>query len=425
MATGASRPAALALTALFAAACSSGRTDTAIVGFVVDGRTGGPIDFFSSRNLGDSADSINQIYTLMNGELVRATPCGEGILNDSNKAFAASCYKLTGVPYGEQLPIFAVHDGYEKIRGTVVYPSFTMGDGGVKQVIANIRMFPKNFSIDYKLLVTLDGRGVNGVTVACQIRQEDVTLATDGELIVPASTTSPAISAVSATDSIYGDGLVKLGGSSLVLGAKYDCQAFKDDGSVLSGSVSFRAGVDPPEIRLPVEVTRSPDPDLLYAVDSNAEDPTVDLGTNAKLTVHFNRPVEIVATTIDCQTYSMTSTDFMNSGSADPTLPVDTPQNTASEMVRAWMSADNLQLTVEYVAPLSDPPNPNVRHASVTFAGLYVRPKRSNGINGSEVWRVGAPAANSCLAGPYLKETSRALKNRHTGKAQTSTIQLF
>jgi len=424
---------ALALVAMLATACG-GSTTGVVVGFLIDGQTGARLNLFAKtgtqENLTDTPDATKQVYTIINGEFVRALPCGAGFINDKNKVQADGCFKFAGVPYGEELPLFAVYDGYEKFHGVFEYPSPVIGDNGQAhpspQVIANIRLFPRNYTVDYKLLVNMNGRGINDVTVACQIRQDSNVLKTDGTFVKPVNTVSPALSGVSANDGVYGDGFVKLAGGDLVLGATYHCTAFRKDmyesRGVLTGTVDFIAGVDAPEIALDVKATAVPDADLLYAVWSNADDPTDLLTATGKLQITFNRAIELVPSTADCQTYSIDATNFSGDPGQPPAPPQDTPRAGGSEQVKVTITGDT-QMTIAFNTP-SPSFDKNNWNAAVTFAGVYVRAKGATTIDGTVVRYIGRPAANGCYASAALGE-AKPLKNARTGGSQTSTLNLF
>lgn len=416
-----SRHLASALVLLLGATCSGGNSGV-VVGFVINGQTGERMNMFEKsgnrNNLSDTPDSTSQVYTIINGEFVRAKPCGAGFINDKNQVQADGCYQFSNVPYGEQLPMFAVRDGFEKFHGVYEYPE------GAPQVVGNIRIFPKSYTVDYKLFVHLDGRGVNGVTVACQIRQETVKLSTDGKFIPPANTTSQAISVTSGTDEIFGDGFARIGGAELVMGAKYHCEAYKADGlyeerGVLTGQADFLAGVDAPEVAVGL-TAKAPDEDLLYAVYSSADDPETLLGSKAALVVTFNRPVEIVPGTADCQTARVLAPDTNGDGNVPPVEQNDVTGNGVSEQVNVTKVGDT-GLKIAFVSPIGafDPKDVG---SMVEFHGIYVRPAASQ-VDGT-ILRVIGKQSNACSAGSVLASVP-ALKSARTGGDQTNELHLF
>ena len=418
----------LSLLGCGAATSSSG----VLVGFVVNGQTGEKVNFYDSNNLTDKTDSQSQIYTIIGGTFVRATPCGTGFITTADGVTGDGCYKITGIPDGAELPIFAVKDGMEKFHGVYVYPDAVVDDKGVAhshpQMVGNIRMFPKNYTVDYKLLANFNGRGINGVTVACQIRQDTVALATDGtHWIAPANTLSGTLTGQTGNDGVLGDGYYTVKGTDMVLGARYHCTAFMPAGlynsvGALTGTADFTAGVDAPELGIDLSEAKTSDPDLLYAVDSNADDASTLMGASAKLIINFNRPVEIVPGSADCQTYSITSPDTNGDANPMPQPPADVPLTGGSEQVTISSSNNDQTLTIAFKTP-TNPFDTKDLGSSVTFRGIYVRPKASQ-VDGNIFRRIGQAASNGCSAGGYLGFAALPLKNARTG-TQAATIFLY
>jgi hypothetical protein len=419
------------------AGCSGGGSGV-IVGFVVDGQTGAPINFFKDngtlKNLQDDATATNQIYSIVDGSFVRATPCGSGVISDTNKIPADGCFKISGVPFGEKLPIFASFGGYERFHGEFDYPGAVLDPSGKeltpapKQLVGNIRLFPKNYTVDYKILVHLDGRGVNDVTVACQIRQASVGLDIQGDFIPPLDTMSPTLTGNTGADDTYGDGFLKINGGDLVLGATYHCEAFRKDlysdssenptDGVLTGSVDFVAGVDAPEVSLEVKPQDvKGDASLIYAVYSNADDPTTPLGQHAKLIITFNRAVEVVPSSQDCQTATIKAPDTNGNGNTIPAEPQNIPGNNASEQVSITTSGDT-GLAISFMSPL-DPFDPGDIGSTVTFGGILIRPKDASGST------TDINAIRGIGGGGLCGVQALPLKNLRTGKDQTATLSIY
>ncbi|MGC4122569.1 MAG: hypothetical protein QM765_49960 [Myxococcales bacterium] len=420
------RKALLALSTLAFAACGAPTTPGGtIVGFLIDGQTGQAKNVFensgSLENLSGGASGKNQVYTIINGDFVRATPCGQGFISEANGVKATGCFKFANVPFGE-LPIFAVYDGYEKFHGILDYPA--PESGTASQVVANVRIFPKNYSVDYKLLVNLDGRGINDVTVACQIRQESVALSTDGKFVPPMNTTSQALSATTGTDDTFGDGFVRLSGADLVMGAKYHCEAYKldlyENRGVLTGSVDFRAGVDAPEVSLKLTATKSADLDIVYAIESNADDQNNLVGSTGSLQIVFNRLVEIVPGTSDCQTANITAPDTNSSGDATATEVNDIPNNGVSEQVTVKTFGETGLIIKFNYSGTFDKFDVG---SKVAFSGIYVRPKGSPA-DGTDIRVIGGRGVNGCAAATILGDVP-VLKNARTGDDQASVLHLY
>lgn len=419
------RKALLALSTLAISACGPVPSSGTIVGFLIDGQTGQAKNVFDNsgnlENLSGGAGSHNQVYTLVNGDFVRATPCGQGFITEANGVKATGCFKFANVPYGE-LPIFAVYDGYEKFHGILDFQPPAEGDAS--QVVANIRIFPKNYTVDYKLFVNMDGRGINDVTVACQIRQESVALSTDGKFVPPLNTTSQAISVNSAYDDTWGDGFARITGDQLVLGAKYHCEAYKldlyDSRGVLTGAVDFRAGVDAPDVSLKLTATKSADPDLIYAIESNADDQNTLLGNKGSLQVTFSRLVEIVPGTADCQTASISAPDTNHDGNGNPREVNDVPGNGGSEQVTMKVFGDT-GMTFAFVTSGSF--DTGDVGAMVAFRGIYVRPKASK-MDGTDIRVIGGPSGNGCYAEQLLGNVP-TLQSARTMGDQVSVLHLY
>ncbi|HCF57561.1 MAG TPA: hypothetical protein DFS52_06160 [Myxococcales bacterium] len=411
-----------------AAACGP-RGDGVVVGFVIDGQTGQRLNFFEDdgdiKNASDNGDLTNQVYAIIDGEFFRAQPCKTGDANESNKISLEGCYRLEGVPYGEILPIFAQRDGYESFHGSVVFPIPSGDNDDNRQMGANIRMFPRNYSVDYKLFVHMNGRGINDVDVSCQIRQASNSLKTDGDFIEPQNTTAGAIVGRSANIDNT-DGVLVIPGTSLVNGATYHCEAFRADlyegRGVLSGSLDFIAGVDAPEQGLSVSSSSIADNDMLYALFSNADNPMDLLGNNGRLVITFNRPVQIVPETIDCQSYDIQwPGDINNNGSMPPQPPDQYPENRVSEQVQA-VPADNV-LTIAYKPNGAFPIDPGDTGTSISFSGIYVRPVGDQRIDGMVIRRIGG--AGSCMGAAGIAGYAQPLMNVRTNAPQTDTISLF
>ncbi|MBI5544355.1 MAG: hypothetical protein HY901_10725 [Deltaproteobacteria bacterium] len=420
-----------ALAMVLATSCFGGTGPGVIVGFVVNGQTGERLNFFqddgSVKNLSDDADATSQVYTLINGEFVRATPCDSGFINAENAVQADGCFKLHGIPYGAELPIFAVRNGFERFHGVFQYPNATIdADGnehGLAQVVANIRMFPKTYAVDYKMLVHLDGRGINDVNVACQIRQQSVQLTTEGQFLTPLNTVSQAINTTTSNDGTYGDGFAQLAGAELVLGATYHCTAYKNDlyenRGVLTGTAEFVAGVDAPEVSLPLGSSQ-PDEELLYAVYSNADDPTSLLGSRGSLIITFNRPVEIVPGTADCQTASINAPDTNGDFNVVPMAQSDVLGNSSSEQVQVTSTGET-GLKISFTSPTNTFDSKDVG-ATVEFHGVFVRPKGSSGtVDGNVIRMIGA-ASNACSAAGDID--AQELRSART-EVQTNVLHLF
>lgn len=424
--------------AAFLASCGTPATTGTIVGFVVNGQTGERVNFYDSNNLTDKADNTSQIYTLIGGTFTRATPCGSGFVNATNGVKGDGCFKISGVPYGSEIPIFVSHDGFESFYGKLIYPgeSTDMLTGSVipapPQIVRNVRIFPKNYAVDYRIFASWDNRGINGVTIACQIDQKSLNaVATDGDFIQAQNTVSATITGQTGNEGTLGvDGFFKIAGTDLVLGAPYHCEGFRpgelyESYGTLVGEANFTPGVDQIDVRMELKANagvKPPDGELLYAVNSNADDPQTMLGANAKLIINFNRPVEVVPNSPDCQVASIMATDTNGDNSTPPTLPIDTPRTNGSETVSVASSNNDMTLTIS-VKGMTGSFDPKDINTTISFRGIYVHPKNTT-VDTNIFRRIGPASGNGCTIEMALIGAT-ALQNAHTGGAQTATLLLF
>jgi hypothetical protein len=396
--------------------CFSSAGEGRIVGFAVDGQTGQRLNFFvadeSKQNIDDDSDSKAQIYAVIGGEFHRATPCGSGDLSQENGIHADGCFQIDGIPAGMEIPIFAEMPNFERFVGRYSYP---LHDEDVKgsQKVVNLRLFPVGFAVDYRFQVNFEGRPVAGANVVCQYRQQaGNSLQVDGIFLTPENSGSTSITV--QTDAT---GMALLPGAQLVNGARYHCEAALTqpvDGRVLSGSQEITAGVDQAEQGMSLVSTGAVSSSL-YAVNSNGDNPAELLGANGKLVINFNRPVELMARTADCQVASLFTTDF-DTDTRTGSLVTDIPGNNASENMTAELSGDGLSLTLGFRT--QNPLDADDRGTSVQFSGIYVRPR--NATDGTQVRFIGG----GCPQGEVYGGGS-ALQNIRTGGTQTAFIRLF
>ncbi|OJT16877.1 hypothetical protein BO221_48175 [Archangium sp. Cb G35] len=411
----------LAVSLLALAGCEYEANSGRLVGFIVDGQTGQRLNFFKENgekgNLGDDGDSTSQVYAVIDGEFRRAKPCGRGDLNDKNAIEADGCFQIDNIPEGMTIPIFAQAPGYERFVGEYTYDLIDL-DQEHAQEVGNIRLFPKGFSVDYRLNVSFNNQPVPNAQIFCQYTPTaGNTLQVSGNFLEPVTTGTTTVTATT-----NGDGVASIPGSSLVNGANYRCEAVMAqsmDGLTLSGQGTFTAGVSQAEQRLVMGSIGSTDT-LLYALRSNADDTTRLQGADGKLTITFNRPVEIVMGTADCQ-YAAASILYPDAdgvtGAIYPT-PAGSTTNGVSESVTTEISSDGLTLTLGFKA--ERPFDPDDRGTYVYFSGIIVRPRGSTSSN--EIRAIGGVGACPAVAGYTVGD----LYNLRTGGSdQNSNIQLF
>ncbi|XXF76793.1 hypothetical protein P2318_27605 [Myxococcaceae bacterium GXIMD 01537] len=407
----------LAALSLFTlASCSGDMSEGRLVGFVVDGQTGQRVNLFKAdeakQNVEDDAESKSQVYAVIDGEFRRAKPCGEGDLTQENAIEADGCFQIDGIPLGMEIPVFAKAPGYERFIGRYTYQLHDEDTKGYQR-IANIRMFPVGFAVDYKFQVNFQGRPVPGVNVVCQYRQSQANnLAVDGIFLQPENSGSTGVSAQTGAD-----GVAVIPGAQLVNGANYHCEAVANqqvDGRVLSGERDIVAGVAQAEQRMALTANGSLD-NGLYAVNSNADNPAELLGANGKLIISFNKPVQLLPRVVDCHNASLFTSDYDADGNTG-SMPANIPGNNASETVLTELSADGLTLTLtprfERALDADD------RGTSIGFSGVYVQPR--NATDGAQVRYIGG----ACAMGEIYPDSDE-LQNVRTNGTQSAFIRLF
>jgi hypothetical protein len=395
-----------------------------LVGFIVDGQSGQRLNFFKAdgdkQNVGDDGESTSQVYAVIDGEFRRAKPCGRGDLTNTNAIVADGCFQIDGIPEGMTIPLFAEAPGYERFIGQYTY-SQVDSDIERSQEVANIRLFPKGFAVDYRFNVSYANQPVQDAKVICQYLQtSNNSLQVSGEFLTPKNTGSASVTASSNVD-----GVATIPGAQLVNGATYACEAVLSQTSetrTLSGQGSFVAGVSQSEQNLALSASGSTDT-VLYAVRSNVDDPNVLVGVNGKLVVTFNRPVEIVSGTADCQVAFATTFDVDADGRTgrlitDVRNNPPTTYSTSSESVTADISSDGYTLTLGFRVEPGFEFDPDDRGTTVTFGGVVLRPRGTTDSNVRYIGALGScPAVNN-----YNVAQVRSLR---APSFQNSTIKLF
>lgn len=410
----------LVVSLLALAGCEHEANSGRLVGFIVDGQTGQRLNFFQAdgkkNNVDDDKNSQSQVYAVIDGEFRRAEPCGSGDLSEENAIEADGCYQINGIPEGMIVPIFAQAPGYERFVGEFEYPLLSR-DQEHAQHVGNIRLFPKGYTTDYRFNVEFNGQPVAKAQVICQyLNDAGSSLGVSGDFngfLTPKNTGTSTVSATSGDD-----GVAVIPGAQLVNGASYHCEAVLNqalDGRTLSGQGNIIAGVSQSEQRMALLTSGSTD-SLLYAVRSNVDDGYKLLGADGKLVVTFNRPVEIVPGTVDCQTASA-SILYPDSDTIQGSINGNTPGNTASEQVTADVSGDGLTLTVGFRAEIAF--DSDDRGTSIYFDGIYVRPRGIT--DSSQVRAIGSVGSCPAVGGYDVQ----ALQNLRVSGSQSTSIQLF
>ncbi len=416
----------LVVSLLALAGCEHEANSGRLVGFIVDGQTGQRLNFFqkdgNKNNLDDDADSQSQVYAVIDGEFRRAEPCGSGDANDDNGIEADGCYQIDGIPEGMIVPIFAQAPGYERFVGQFSYPLLDT-DQERAQHVGNIRLFPKGFAMDYRFNVSFNNQPVAKAQVICQyLNESSNSLSVVGDFdsfLKPKNTGTTTVTATSGDD-----GVAVIPGAQLVNGAAYHCEAVLSealDGRTLAGQGDITAGVSQAEQRMALAANTATD-SYLYAVRSNADNADTLMGGNGKLVISFNRPVEIVPGTVDCQV-ATASILYPDGDTTTGLLNGNNPNNNASEQVTTDLSADGLTLTVGFKAESAF--DPDDRGTSIAFSGIVLRPRGSG--DTQQVRSIGG--VGTCSAAAGLSTTPLANQRLTTDyrfpEDQPSTINLY
>jgi hypothetical protein len=240
------------------------------------------------------------------------------------------------------------------------------------------------------------------------------TLQVSGSFLEPVTTGTTTVTATTNAD-----GVAAIPGAQLVNGATYRCESVMSqsmDGVTLSGQGNFTAGVSQAEQRMALTTSGSTDT-LLYAVRSNADDTTKLMGADGKLMITFNRPVEIVPGTADCQV-ATAAVYYPDSDTIQGRLNGNTAGNGTSEQVSAELSADGLTLTVGYRAEIAFDADDHGTY--ISFSGIVLRPRGSS--SSSDIRAIGGTGACPAVTGYSVGDVANL---RTGGSDQNNTIQLF
>ncbi|WP_309895048.1 hypothetical protein [Archangium sp.] len=391
------------------------------IGFLVDGSTATPLAL-----TGDDKSS-NQVFAVVEGKVRRAKPC-DG--SDEKITPLPGCFMLDDLPVSSiystnqqvnQIPVFATYEGYERFQGQLTGMRSVDTENVTEildmQLYANIRVFPKNYQVAYRVWTAYNNRPVPNVRVVCQIRNANGNeYATNGNFIAPDDSLGGVVD-VRSDDSGYATL-----STPLVNGATYNCYANRAEpfeGHIVQGSVEFVAGVSAAEQT--IALNSDPDP-VLFATSASNQDPGVTLGADGKLSITFNRPIEILPGTTDCQFATLSAPDTNGDTNAAGPLPTTISGNANSEQVNATVSGGGLTLELGF-----KPGTPGVNQfdlgSTVTFSGIFIRPL---GAEPAYVFRIGSAtgAATPACALGQAYAFPNAVVNIHTG-AVSPTIRLF
>ena len=320
-----------------------------LVGYVVDAVSGEPVNLFKANgdkaNVGDDANSKSQVYAVIDGQFRRARPCGTGDLNGENAIQADGCFQLEGIPAGLSFPIVAQLEGYARFQTTYTAPLPQLR--GRRDPLPARGQHPR---LPRRLLGGLPhparpswARRSRTREFSCQyLPAQGNDLSAMGNFLPPENTISKMTVAV--TDAT---GVAVVPGAELVLGAQYVCLARMEQpvsGRILVGAATFIAGVTQPDLYAYLDNEGARD-DAPFVVRSNVDNPFVPVGAGGSLVMTFNRPVEFVPGTADCQVANLIAPDTDADGNTGA-LVANVAGNNESEQVSASISADGLTLTL-------------------------------------------------------------------------------
>ncbi len=242
-------------------------------GFIIDARTGEPIDFAEEDS--DQDDPSNGVvYALVEGEVVIAEPCtkDEDADEEDVDIDLTGCMKIEDLPTANGFPLVVIRPGYHDFLGRLAITAHVSAENDLARKTASlhqsVRVFPVgvNYNVEIR---TIDqevvGLGVSGVDVRCAFNTTpnfDVVTDADGagQFMEPENTFAEVVSGTTDTN-----GLLVIPGDSLVKGAQYTCQATKTDtdGTIwriqngvfgqVNRRVNFIVGVSASDINIELE----------------------------------------------------------------------------------------------------------------------------------------------------------------------------
>ena len=457
-------------------------------GFIVDAKSGAPINFFTDAtdsngdavvNAVDDDASSNQIWAVADGNIVSAQPCGrDGVAGTVGAQ--AGCFKMTGLPVGVDVPVFARHSDYHPFASSIKIDPFAEGGGGVggsandnyapyggvdnttinvgsgggqgnavvlsrPSINANVRLFPTGLNYDVTITVETEGELIGeGIAVRCAPNpasaEDYFDVVGDVEWRI-----AEYIDEDGNFDSIFlqpnalGGGVVSgttnaersqvvIPGSELTKGLYYECYAHGEDtigGQVVyyTGGSGFTPGVSSPFVTLGADASNNGD---LRVVWNNFADSDRALGgVDEDAVLIFNRPVEIVPGTEDCQTASVTVGNSGDDGATSATVAnVDDPVDmAAAESVNVSLDSTGTVMTVSAVLETDSADDTDI---FMNFGGIYVT--STDVINSVQIWEIGGNGTNHQIEELGLScssiGTSTVYSDLHSGNLGTGTVSV-
>jgi len=360
------------LTACGHSSSNAGRSEGAggagcIQGVVVNGLT--------AERLTLPDDSAKGVFVLVRNSLVEAHPAVTGDAAKAKPALAGEYY-LCGLPLDQSYPIFAWLDGFLSFEGTVqVHSTAASRSPNAREdvqrptptEIANIRVYPKNQQVqDLNFYVVHDGAALAGASVVLRATGPNFLDPSGLSFLAPTNIRQPSLTGT--TDAA---GKVTFPATELVLGGHYTYTVVPPNGGADQTAIaaaSFVLGLrSSTDVTQPYEITvdldHSVGPLVALSSSTDAEDPD----PQGKVTVYFNREIELVPGTEDQIRGTL-------SGNVTAQLADDVPNNKQPEQVKVTLEANKLTLEPVYkTAP--DVDTSKESGLQITYSGLVLRPK--------------------------------------------------
>ncbi len=266
---------ALGAASLIATGCGGDEFDTinndgTFTGYIVDARTGAPIDFDPDN------DADGTVYAVDLGEIVLGEPCAEDPEDLPAGTDLSGCIIIKGLNTNITHQIIVDRPGYHGFHGQFAINGHVHSNNTLVKpepaVHRNIRLFPQgqgvNYNVDITTAVGTDIEG--GVDVDCiYANQGDFDLIGDSEpedtpadpffssYLEPVNLFAPVLSETSNAQ-----GIITFAGADLVKGGRYICEAMKSTttGIIWHGQREFVVGITGSE--LVISLTRVPAPNL-------------------------------------------------------------------------------------------------------------------------------------------------------------------
>jgi len=338
-----------------------------IQGVVVDGLT-------SQRVAVPGGAGDKGVFALVRNTLLPASPAVTG----GTDPLLVGEYNLCGIPLDEDFPLLVWLDGYQpfesivRVHSTVASRSSSAKSDLLRPTpieLANIRIYPINQQVkDLQVLVTHDGAPLAGVIVQLRAAGSNFLDPSGQNFLPPVDTRQTAL-----TGTTDATGAAVFHADSLVLGGHYTYTIIPPNGGQAQTAVAaglyvlgLRDDKDKTEpYRITVDLAHSIGPLVALSKSTDTQEPDA----SGKLTIYFNREIEIVPGTIDNAVASL-------SGNVTAQIADNVPANNLSEQVKLTVNVNVLTLEPVFKAkPDGDiAKEPGLQ---ITYNGVQLRPKAS------------------------------------------------